>query len=47
MDLVDWDEDRFLEIRDEFEKFLPLLDIKDVKFIPISALNGDNASGVW
>ena len=42
MDLVDWSEDRFLEIRDEFEKFLPLLDIKDVKFIPISALNGDN-----
>ena len=42
MDLVDWSEDRFLEIRDEFEQFLPLLDIKDVKFIPISALNGDN-----
>jgi bifunctional enzyme CysN/CysC/sulfate adenylyltransferase subunit 1 len=42
MDLVDWSEERFREIRDEFESFLPRLDIKDVKFIPISALNGDN-----
>ena len=42
MDLVDWSEERFIEIRDEFEEFLPRLDVKDVKFIPISALNGDN-----
>jgi bifunctional enzyme CysN/CysC/sulfate adenylyltransferase subunit 1 len=42
MDLVGWSEARFTEIRDEFESFLPLLDMKDVKFIPISALNGDN-----
>ena len=42
MDLVGWSEERFLEIKDEFEEFLPLLDIKDVKFIPVSALNGDN-----
>ena len=42
MDLVGWSEQRFLEIRAEFEKFLPRLDIKDVKFIPLSALNGDN-----
>ena len=42
MDLVDWSEARFQEIRDEFETFLPRLDIKDVKFIPLSALNGDN-----
>jgi sulfate adenylyltransferase subunit 1 len=42
MDLVGWSEARFQEIRDTFEEFLPLLDIKDVKFIPISALNGDN-----
>jgi len=43
MDLVDWDEDRFLEIRDAIEAFLPKLDIfKDVKFVPMSALNGDN-----
>jgi bifunctional enzyme CysN/CysC/sulfate adenylyltransferase subunit 1 len=43
MDLVGWSEERFLEIRDTFERFLPRLDIfKDVKFIPLSALNGDN-----
>jgi bifunctional enzyme CysN/CysC/sulfate adenylyltransferase subunit 1 len=43
MDLVDWSEERFLEIRKEFEGFLPRLDaFRDVKFIPLSALNGDN-----
>jgi sulfate adenylyltransferase subunit 1 len=43
MDLVDWSEERFLEIRDQIEDFLPRLDVlKDVKFIPMSALNGDN-----
>ncbi len=43
MDLVDWKEERFEEIRDEIEDFLPKLDVfRDVKFIPISALNGDN-----
>ena len=43
MDLVDWSRERFLEIRDQFEDFLPRLDVfRDVKFIPISALNGDN-----
>jgi bifunctional enzyme CysN/CysC/sulfate adenylyltransferase subunit 1 len=43
MDLVDWSEARFLEIRGEFEAFLPRLDVlRDVKFIPISALQGDN-----
>lgn len=43
MDLVNWDRERFLEIRDEIEDFLPKLDaFRDVKFIPLSALNGDN-----
>ncbi len=42
MDLMDWKEERFTEIRDEFEAFLPRLNMKDVKFLPISALNGDN-----
>jgi bifunctional enzyme CysN/CysC/sulfate adenylyltransferase subunit 1 len=43
MDLVGWDRERFLEIREAFEAFLPRLDaFKDVKFIPISALHGDN-----
>jgi sulfate adenylyltransferase subunit 1 len=42
MDLVGWSQERFLEIRAQFEEFLPRFDIKDVKFIPMSALNGDN-----
>ena len=42
MDLVGWSEQRFLEIRAQFEEFLPRFDIKDVVFIPMSALNGDN-----
>lgn len=42
MDLVGYSEARFLEIRDQFEAFLPRLDLKDVKFIPVSALDGDN-----
>ncbi|HEX9505508.1 MAG TPA: GTP-binding protein, partial [Acidimicrobiia bacterium] len=42
MDLVGWKEDRFWEIRDVMEEFLPRLGIKDVTFIPISALTGDN-----
>jgi bifunctional enzyme CysN/CysC/sulfate adenylyltransferase subunit 1 len=43
MDLVDWKEERFLEIREAIESFLPKLGVlKDVKFVPISALNGDN-----
>ena len=37
-----WSEERFLEIRAQFEEFLPRLAIQDVKFIPLSALNGDN-----
>jgi bifunctional enzyme CysN/CysC/sulfate adenylyltransferase subunit 1 len=43
MDLVDWSEERYQDIRDEIEAFLPKLDVfRDVKFIPISALEGDN-----
>ncbi len=42
MDLVDWSEERFIEIRTQLEEFLPRLDMKDVKFIPVSALHGDN-----
>ena len=43
MYLVDWSEERFREIRGGIEAFLPKLNLfKDVKFIPISALEGDN-----
>ena len=42
MDLVDWSQDRFQEIRDDFRSFAMKLDVHDLTFIPISALHGDN-----
>lgn len=42
MDLVDFSEDRFNEICDEYRSFAARLDLPDLHFIPISALNGDN-----
>ena len=42
MDLVDFSEERFLELRDEFRQFAMKLDITDLTFIPVSALHGDN-----
>ncbi|GAC1317432.1 MAG: hypothetical protein NVSMB12_15260 [Acidimicrobiales bacterium] len=42
MDLVDWSEDRFNEIKAEFEAFATRLDVPDLAFIPVSALKGDN-----
>jgi bifunctional enzyme CysN/CysC len=42
MDLVDYDEAVFDEIKAEFRQFAAKLDIGDLAFIPISALAGDN-----
>lgn len=42
MDLVNYDENIFESIRKEFLKFSAKLDIKDIRFVPISALKGDN-----
>jgi bifunctional enzyme CysN/CysC len=42
MDLVDYDQDTFEAIKDEFRSFATKLDITDLSFVPISALNGDN-----
>ncbi|GAA3979474.1 sulfate adenylyltransferase subunit CysN [Thermobifida alba] len=42
MDLVDYSEERFEEIKAEFTAFATKLDIPDLTFIPISALHGDN-----
>jgi bifunctional enzyme CysN/CysC len=42
MDLVDWSEDRYEEIKAEFRQFATKLDINDLTFIPVSALLGDN-----
>jgi len=42
MDLVDYSEQRFDEIREEFRRFAMKLEVNDLQFIPISALTGDN-----
>ena len=42
MDLVDFSEERFNEIVDEYRKFIAPLGIPDVNCIPLSALDGDN-----
>jgi len=42
MDLVDYDQAVFERIKDEFRHFATKLDVNDLTFIPISALDGDN-----
>ena len=42
MDLVDYKEDVYEKIKKDFQAFSTKLMIKDVQFIPISALKGDN-----
>lgn len=42
MDLVDHSEEAFEKIKADYEDFAAKLDVKDIRFIPISALNGDN-----
>ena len=42
MDLVDYSEDVFNRIINDYEAFSSKLLVKDIRFIPISALNGDN-----
>lgn len=42
MDLVDYKEETFENIKKDFEAFAAKISVKDIKFIPISALKGDN-----
>ena len=42
MDLVDYDQKVFDDICDDFRAFASKLDVNDLTFVPISALNGDN-----
>ena len=42
MDLVDWSQERFEEIVEEFTSFASRLEIPDIKFLPVCALHGDN-----
>ena len=42
MDLVGFSEERFNEIRNDYTAFAAKLDLPDLHFVPMSALNGDN-----
>ncbi len=42
MDLVDYSEEVFNKIQEDFEDFSSKLNVPDIRYIPISALNGDN-----
>lgn len=42
MDLVDYSEGAYNKVIEQFEEFSSKMLVKDVRFIPISALNGDN-----
>ena len=42
MDLVDYSEEAFEKVVEEYKNFATKLDVKDIRFIPISALHGDN-----
>ncbi|WP_285571223.1 sulfate adenylyltransferase subunit CysN [Actinoallomurus iriomotensis] len=42
MDLVDYDQETFERIKDDFTSFAAKLSVGDLTFIPMSALHGDN-----
>lgn len=42
MDLIDFDEDRFIQIQHDYREFSRKLDIPNIHFVPLSALDGDN-----
>lgn len=46
MDLVGYSEDTFNKIRQDYLDFVQKLDLHDIRFIPMSALDGDNVVNV-
>ncbi len=42
MDLADYGEDTFDKIVNDYEDFATKLEVEDIRFVPISALHGDN-----
>jgi len=42
MDLVDYQQDTYEKIKQDFTAFASKLDVNDIHFVPISALKGDN-----
>ena len=46
MDLVDFSETRYNEIRAQYQEFAKSLNLQDIQFVPISALEGDNVVNI-
>lgn len=42
MDLVDYSEEAYNKVVEQYREFSAKLDVKDIRFVPISALHGDN-----
>lgn len=42
MDLVDYSQERYQAIKKDYREFAESLEFSDVRFVPMSALNGDN-----
>jgi sulfate adenylyltransferase subunit 1 len=42
MDLVDYSQERYQAIKKDYREFSQSLEFSDVRFVPLSALNGDN-----
>jgi len=42
MDLVDWSEEKYEQIKNDYNSFISRLNFSDIHFIPMSALKGDN-----
>ncbi len=42
MDLVDYKQSVYEDVKKSFSEFAEIIDIKDIRFVPISALKGDN-----
>jgi len=42
MDLVDYSQERYQQIKKEYREFSDALSFDDIRFVPLSALNGDN-----
>ena len=42
MDLVDWSEEKYEQIKNDYNAFVARLNFSDIHFIPMSALKGDN-----
>jgi len=44
MDLIGYDQEKFLEIKNQLKEFSAKLRSNDIRFVPISALKGDNVT---